>query len=56
MFVNSNNGLYLDNQEEPKNQGCYHLVSLITLFMILIIETYYSQSLFDSSLDFIVKI
>ena len=56
MFVHSNSGLYLDTHEEPKNQACYHLVSLITLFMILIVETNYSEKLFDSSLDFIVEI
>ena len=43
-------------KEAPKISIGYHFVSLMTLLFIIMVETCYSRSLFDSSLDDIIKI
>ena len=43
-------------KEAPKISIGNHFVSLMSLLLILMVETCYSRSLFDSSLSFIIKI
>ena len=46
----------MDGKETPRVNAGYHFVSFLTLFIILIVETHYSQPLFESSLDFIIQV
>ena len=56
MLLESASGIYTDAQPAPRVNVGYHLVSVLALLLILMLETQYSESLYKSSLDFIVKI
>lgn len=56
MMIESLTGVYHDERDRAKGNIGVHLVSFFTIFFILIVETSYSQSLFDSSIDFIAGI
>ena len=43
-------------QRQPRVGAGYHLLSLLTLLFILMLESFYRDSLFNSSLDFISNV
>ena len=47
--------MHVKNIEE-RSPTHYYLLSMVSLIFILVLEPFYSESLFDKSLDYIVRI